>query len=121
MRLTNQELAAVRRAGLYITQKCDRCGKLLNQTFRYTLNASDPDAKVWCSRECQDTTMAWDKPRASRVRGPEFYLLRCQRQSCGHKFRAKRQDARFCSNRCRQIEARRQKRLVVTDKRQTPI
>src|SRR5437762_13981147 len=101
MRLTPQEVDAVRKTGLYITQKCDQCRKVLNQTFYYTLNASDTEGKRWCSRECQDAAMGWNnssKPRPSRARGPEFYLLRCRRAACGHKFRAKRKDAEFCSN-----------------------
>ena len=36
MKLTAAELASVRAHGLCITEKCDGCGKLLNQTFRYT-------------------------------------------------------------------------------------
>ncbi len=37
MKLTPAELAYVRSLGLYITEKCNRCGKLLNQNVRYTI------------------------------------------------------------------------------------
>ena len=37
MKLTAAELAFVRGMGLYVTEKCDGCGKLLNQIFRYTI------------------------------------------------------------------------------------
>ena len=33
MKLTSAEIAHVRSQGLYISQKCDDCGKLLNQVF----------------------------------------------------------------------------------------
>jgi len=48
MMLTATELAHVRSQGLsiYITEKCDACGKLLNQTIRYTI-ADKPE--VYCS------------------------------------------------------------------------
>lgn len=35
--LTIAELMAAKQRGLYITEKCDGCGKLLNQTFRYAV------------------------------------------------------------------------------------
>ena len=37
MKLTSTELACVRPQGLFITEKCDRCCKLLNQLVRYTI------------------------------------------------------------------------------------
>ena len=43
MKLTAAELAYVGSQGLYITEKCDGCGKLLNQAFRYTI-AGKPEA-----------------------------------------------------------------------------
>ena len=41
MKLTVAELASVHAQRLYITEKCDGCGKLLNQSFRYTV-AGEP-------------------------------------------------------------------------------
>jgi hypothetical protein len=43
MKLSAAELASVRAQGLYITEKCDGRGKLLNQAFRYTI-ARKPEA-----------------------------------------------------------------------------
>jgi hypothetical protein len=37
MNLTPAELASVRAQGLFLTEKCDGCGKVLNQTFRYAV------------------------------------------------------------------------------------
>jgi len=37
MRPTSTELACLRAQGLYITEKCDGCGNLLNQSIRYTI------------------------------------------------------------------------------------
>ncbi len=37
MKLTATELVHIRTQGIYITKKCDGCGKLLNQTVRCTI------------------------------------------------------------------------------------
>jgi hypothetical protein len=37
MKLTAAELAYVRSQGFYISQKCDGCRKLLNQTVQHTI------------------------------------------------------------------------------------
>ena len=38
-------------AALYITEKCDGCGELLNQTVRWTITGQP---EVYCSAECRD-------------------------------------------------------------------
>jgi hypothetical protein len=38
MKLTTPEFAYVRSQGLYITEKCNGCGTLLNQKVRFTIN-----------------------------------------------------------------------------------
>ena len=106
MKLTASELAYVRTQGLYITEKCDRCGKLLNQTFRYT-TANRPE--VYCSAVCQDKAMGWDRARSQKAgtekaSPPAFALPVCQR--CGKRFRAKCSDAQFCSQRCQKWDRR---------------
>jgi hypothetical protein len=52
MKLTAEESSKLKSQGLYIAEKCDSCGKLLNQTIRYTR----PDRKgcTYCSAECRD-------------------------------------------------------------------
>ena len=50
MKLTTQESsAALEEFGCYITEACDRCGKLLGPV-RYTRKG---DTGAWCSRECR--------------------------------------------------------------------
>ena len=51
MKLTARELAYVRSQGLYITEKCDACGKLLNRSFRYTITGKP---EVYCTGVCRD-------------------------------------------------------------------
>ena len=57
MKLTSAELAYVRSQGLHLTEKCDGCGKLLNQALCYTI-AGHPEVLL-LSR----------LPRASVLRG----------------------------------------------------
>jgi hypothetical protein len=108
MKLTASELALVRSHGLYIKAKCDGCGKPLNMSYRYT-TANRPE--VHCSAACQDKAMGWDRVRSQKVATekatlPPFVMLVCQR--CQRRFRARRQDAKFCKDRCRQ-QARRKR------------
>jgi len=52
MKLTLEESIEMKSRGLYVAGKCDTCGRLLNQTMRYTR----PDRKgcAYCSSECCD-------------------------------------------------------------------
>ena len=43
MKLTAAELTYVRSQGLYITERCDACGKLLNRSFRYTITGKQSE------------------------------------------------------------------------------
>jgi hypothetical protein len=58
VKLTPRKFAYVRSKGLHITENCDGCGKLLNQTVRYTI-AGKPE--VYCSAECQDFAFFGDR------------------------------------------------------------
>jgi endogenous inhibitor of DNA gyrase (YacG/DUF329 family) len=123
MKLAASELALVHSHGLFILEKCGDCGKLLNQSFRYTAaNRSE----VFCSAACQDKGMGWNRVRSQKAgtekaTPPAFVTPVCQR--CQRRFRAKRRDAQFCSARCRQWERRKRLRegegvttnAVVTD------
>ena len=105
MRLTDAELAYVRSLGLFITKRCDSCGKVLNQTFRYTM----PDRpETWCSRSCQDKAMGWDGAVIERKASarPASYLCVCQKESCGRQFTSARKESAYCSERCSQWERR---------------
>jgi hypothetical protein len=67
MKLAVAELAFVRAQGLYITEKCDGCGKLLNQTLRYTI-AGKPEAD--CSAACRDLVFFVDRREARQYSTP---------------------------------------------------
>jgi len=123
LKLTTYELAYLRSHGLYITEKCGGCGKLLNRSFQYT-TANRPE--VYCSAACQYKGMGWDRVRSQKAGTekaipPAFVTPVCQR--CQKRFRAKRRDAQFCSARCRQWDRRQRLRegegattnAVVTD------
>lgn len=60
MKLTPKESNNIRSRGLYIADKCDSCGKLLNQTIRYT--RSDRKGCVYCSAECRDLACNGEGP-----------------------------------------------------------
>ena len=46
MELTRAEMSYIRSQGLHLTEKCDHCGEVLNQTFDYRLNDRDPGSGV---------------------------------------------------------------------------
>jgi len=101
VQLTRAELSYVRSQGLHLTEKCDHCGQVLNQTFHYRLNDVDP--RKWCSAACQHADMGWEGRRyEARVN----YQLRCQREACGSRFESSRADARYCFPRCRKWASR---------------
>jgi hypothetical protein len=52
MKLTLEESIEIKSRGLYIAEKCDSCGKPLNQTVRYT--RPDRQGCAYCSAECCD-------------------------------------------------------------------
>ena len=51
MKLNAEEMIYARSLGLFITEKCDGCGKLLNHSIRYTITGK---AGVYCSAPCRD-------------------------------------------------------------------
>ena len=51
MNLTAQELSYGQSQGLYVREKCDGCGTILNQSVRYTIAGK---AEVYCSAKCSD-------------------------------------------------------------------
>jgi len=97
MKLTAAELALVRAQGLYITEKCDACGKLLNQTFRYTI-AGKP--QVYCSAVCRDLTFFGDPQEAKKHSTPGKCLY------CGGTLEGKRRGALYCDEKCKKRAAR---------------
>ena len=92
MKLPENELAYVRAKGLCITEKCDECGKLLNQSFRYTI-AGKPD--VYCSAICRDLVFFGDRGEARKRATPKVCA------HCGAQLEDKKAGALFCSPKCR--------------------
>jgi hypothetical protein len=97
MKLTAAELASVRAQGLYITEKCGGCGKLLNQTFRYTM-AGKPEA--YCSAACRDLVFFGDRREARKRSTPGKCVY------YGATLEGKRKGTLYCDEVCKKRVAR---------------
>ena len=97
MKLTAAELAHVRSPGLYITEKCDGCGKLLNQTFRYTM-AGKPEA--YCSAACRDLVFFGNRREVRKRSTPRKCAF------CGATLEGRNRGAIYCGDKCRMRENR---------------
>ncbi len=97
MKLTAAEFALVCSQGLYITEKCDGCGKLLNQTFRYTI-AGKPE--VYCSAGCRDFAFFGDTREAKKRSTPGKCVY------CGATLEKKRRGALYCGEKCKKRATR---------------
>ena len=119
MKLTAAELVHVRSQGLYITEKCDGCGKLLNQTFRYTM-AGKPGA--YCSTACRDLVFFGNRyetrAQAPSAGKPAGILRKCQQ--CNQEFTDGRGKGHYCSGRCRLRAYRQRKASAARLKRYAP-
>ena len=111
--LTVTELASVRAQGLYITEKCDGCGRLLNQSFRYTI---DCKPEVYCSAVCRDTFFFGDQYTAKKRSSPG----RCA--FCGGLLYGKKRGSIFCDDSCRKRFSRKNERTSTAEcqKSRTP-
>ena len=96
MKLSIAELAYVRSQGLYVTEKCDHCGKLLSQAARYV---GRPEA--YCSAACRDLVFFRDKLEARKHSSPGKCV------NCGAKLEGKRRGALYCDEKCKRRVARR--------------
>lgn len=99
MKLSTAELADVRSHGFYITEKCDGCGKLLNQTVCYMI-AGRPE--VFCSAECRDVVFFGDLKLAKKHAASRICSF------CGASLHDRNRGALYCSDRCRKRYARKQ-------------
>jgi hypothetical protein len=82
MRLTEeQSLALLERYGAFVTEVCDKCGKILG-SIRFTRFGQNGE---WCSKHCRD----------GFERKPGICL------GCGVALNGKRRGAVFCSDVCR--------------------
>jgi len=97
MKLNTAELVHVRSQGLYITEKCDGCGKLLNQTLRFTI-AGKPE--VYCSAACRDLVFFGDRREARKQSTPGKCVY------CGAMLVGKRRGALYCDEVCKKRVAR---------------
>jgi len=97
MKPTAAELTYVRSQGLYITEKCDACGKLLNRSFRYTITGKP---EVYCSAGCRDLEFFGDRHEAAKHATPGICAF------CGGLLQDKRRGAVYCSDKCRKRAGR---------------
>jgi len=67
VKLTPRKFAYVRSQGLYITEKCDRCGKALNQSVQYTVTGKPG---IYCSAGCRDRAFFGDQREARKHSSP---------------------------------------------------
>lgn len=103
MKLAASELACIRSLGLHITEKCDNCGKLLNQAVRYTITSK---AEVYCSPECRDLGFFRDGREARKHASPGKCVC------CGASLKDKRRGALYCDEICKKRVAREKGALV---------
>jgi hypothetical protein len=106
VKLIPAELAYIRSKDLYITKKCDGCGKLLNQTVRWTI-ADKP--QVYCSAECWHVALFEERREARTHSSPG----KCG--YCGASPRGKRRGAVYCEHVC-QVRAHRKSSGATTGK-----
>jgi hypothetical protein len=97
MKLTAAEFAYVRSQGPYVTEKCDGCGKLLNQTLRYAI-AGKPE--VYCSAGCCDLPFFGDPREAKKRSTPGKCVY------CGATLKGMRRGALYCDETCKKRAAR---------------
>jgi hypothetical protein len=100
MKLTPAELAYVRTKGLYITEKCDGCGKVLNQSVRWAITGQP---EVYCSAECRDLVFFGDRREVRKRATPR----RCA--FCGTGLEGQRRQALYCNARCKMRRVRAEK------------
>ena len=103
MKLNAVELAYVRAQGLYITEKCDGCEKLLNQTVRYTITGKP---QVYCSAICRDSVFFGDRQEAKKHATPGHCA------SCGGSLEGKKRGSIFCDDVCRKAHSRKIQRFA---------
>jgi hypothetical protein len=104
VKVTAAELARIRLLGLYVTEKCDACRTVLNQTVRYTVAGRQ---QVYCSAICRDTAFFGDRREAEKLATPG----KCAH--CGGSLNRRKRGAIYCGDACWKAHAR--KAQVVRD------
>jgi hypothetical protein len=97
MKLNAAELASVRALGLFLTEKCDGCGRALNQTFRYTITG---EPQAFCSALCRDNAFFADRHEAQKHSTPGKCVY------CRAILAGKRRGALYCDETCKKRAAR---------------
>ena len=97
MKLTAAELAVARSHGLFVTEKCDGCRRLLNRTVRYTITGQP---EVYCSAPCRDNIFFGDRHEAKKEATPG----KCAH--CGGSLKGKKRGSLYCDDVCRMRYAR---------------
>jgi hypothetical protein len=97
MKLPAAEISSIRLTGLYVTEKCDACGKVLNQTVHYTVSGR---GQVYCSAICRDTAFFGDRREAEKRATPGKCV------HCGGSLSGKKRGALYCDETCRKAHAR---------------
>ncbi len=92
MKLTAAELTYIRSQGLYLTEKCDGCGKPLNQALRYTITGRP---EVYCSAACRDLAFFANRHEALKQATPGKCAY------CGGSLKGKKRGALYCDDICR--------------------
>jgi hypothetical protein len=103
MKLTAAEIAYVRSQGHYVTEKCDGCGKLLNQTIRFTITGKP---EVYCSSSCRDSAFFGDRQEAKKHATPGKWTY------CGGSLKGKNRGSIFCDGVCRKAYSRKTERMM---------
>ena len=106
MKLIAEEIVYVRSQGLYLTEKCDGCEKVLNQTFRYTITGKP---EVYCSAACRDFAFFGDRYEANKRANSGNCAY------CAGTLKGKRRDALYCDDVCKKRANRKAKRMTVAE------
>lgn len=92
--------------------ECEYCGNMFWTNYsiriaRYLAGDKSARAMRFCSVDCR---LAYYKAERKRKRAESRGLSHCL--NCGKEFIAKRNDARYCSNKCRQQAYRNRKKTI---------
>jgi hypothetical protein len=99
MKLPQESINQIRAQGLYITEACDGCCKVLNQSFRYTVKDKP---EVYCSEACRDRVFfgeAGDTKRQGNLAAMPGTKKQCVMCRAEIPF-TRRADSTTCSSGC---------------------
>lgn len=100
MQLTRNQQADLRERGIFASEICDKCGKILG-AVRYTRRGEPGE---WCSHECRDGIAAVQEREARRA-GRGCGLIRRKYVTVADRMAARRENGRARQERLRQQKA----------------